>query len=325
MVSIVRRASTSQLSNLRPFDPGRDLAPAADLIELCFAQTLDQDGQQYLQRMRQAARDPVLLRWTGLSAGWAGVPMEGYVWEEDGRLAGNLSLIPYSLHGRRCYMIANVAVHPDYRRRGIGRALTAKAIEHSRQRAAPQVWLQVREENEAAISLYLSLGFLERARRTTWHSQNDYLRNPPPDDLIFGPRRARHWPAQQAWLSQNYPAELTWHLSLKIDALRPGLWGSLYRGFNDLYVQQWVVQRGTQALALVAWLSSASAANTLWLAAPPDSDELAITHLLLFARQQAPTHRLLALDYPARQSAGAIHQAGFVEHQTLMWMVKRLQ
>ena len=48
--------------------------------------------------------------------------------------------------------------------RGIGRALLAAALAHPRLAAAPRVFLQVWEENAAAVSLYESAGFRAAGR-----------------------------------------------------------------------------------------------------------------------------------------------------------------
>src|SRR3972149_2661349 len=107
-------------SQLRPFDLRRDLLPVADLVELCFAESLDADGRLYIRQMRQAAAGP------GMALGSA-TSMSGFVWVEEGSLVGNLSLIPHHYGRRRLYLIANVAVHPDHRRHGIARTLTQAA------------------------------------------------------------------------------------------------------------------------------------------------------------------------------------------------------
>ena len=60
-----------------------------------------------------------------------------------------------------------VAIRGDARRRGHGRALMQAAIERARERGAERVLLEVRADNEAAISLYRALGFrlLDTRRR----------------------------------------------------------------------------------------------------------------------------------------------------------------
>ena len=158
----------SSEKNLRPFDVRRDSSAVADLVELCFADTLDADGRRYLHHMRTTGNTAGILRWTRLTTGLSGTPLAGYVWEQDGEIVGNASLIPYFVRGKRTYLIANVAVHPDFRRRGIARKLTRRLVKGLRAREAIQVWLHVRHDNIAAFDLYRSEGFIERTRRTTW-------------------------------------------------------------------------------------------------------------------------------------------------------------
>lgn len=64
--------------------------------------------------------------------------------------------------------IANVAVFPAYRRRGIGRAL----VEAAKAQAAgmSRLTLEVRASNEAAIALYRSLGFVEDGVRPRFYA-----------------------------------------------------------------------------------------------------------------------------------------------------------
>jgi len=167
-MSAITRPINATPSQLRSFDVRKDLNAVANLVETCFADTLDEDGRRYVNQMHSAARNPGYLRWAMAVAENAPMPFKGYVWEENGYLAGNLSLIPYRYQGKRCYLIANVAVDPAYRRKGIARSLTITAIDHARERGIDEIWLHVRSENAAAMNLYQSLGFIQRAKRITW-------------------------------------------------------------------------------------------------------------------------------------------------------------
>lgn len=310
-------------SSLRPFDPRRDLEPVADLVELCFADTLDPDGREYLGRMRAAANNPSYLSWAA-TAEWSNPAMSGYIWQRDGRIVGNVSLIPYFVHGQRFFLIANVAVHPDYRRQGIARLLTEQAIAHARQRSAPATWLHVREDNQAAVELYLSLGFVERARRTTWFSAAEFSQPELPPGLRFTSPPGSAWEEQRSWLAQEYPAELSWHMPFRMNLLRPGLVGEFIRFLYNATIYQWALVSPNRLLGTVAWQTTAGYANALWLAVPPFSDEHLIHALLVHARQHIPSARPLMLDYPARKYADGIQRAGFTAHQTLIWMELKL-
>ena len=116
-------------AHLRPFDIRSDLSAVADLVELCFKDSLDADGRLYIRQMRRTAKSGHLLNLAAAAGGSSNTPPGGYVWVEADRLVGNLSLIPVFSQGVTRYLIANVAVHPDFRRKGIARALTQAALE----------------------------------------------------------------------------------------------------------------------------------------------------------------------------------------------------
>ena len=59
-----------------------------------------------------------------------------------------------------------VAVAPDRRRQGLGRAMMEAAEAWLRERGAPKIQLMVREDNAAALGFYESLG-LERQKVVT--------------------------------------------------------------------------------------------------------------------------------------------------------------
>ena len=73
----------------------------------------------------------------------------------------------------------NLAVDPDYRRKGLGKELILSLIEALRQRGSRCLTLEVRDSNAPARALYEGLGFQEIGRR------KNYYRNPKEDALIY--------------------------------------------------------------------------------------------------------------------------------------------
>jgi ribosomal protein S18 acetylase RimI-like enzyme len=322
MASIPISARADPHPNMRPLNILRDLPAVADLIELCFSDTMDRDGQRYVQDMRRAGRDDSFLRWATRMAESTSLPLTGYVWEIDGRLIGNASLVPFRHKGARLYLIANVAVHPDYRRRGIARDLTQRSIKHATERKAASIWLHVRDDNPAAIRLYSELGFIERARRTTWQAQGGLSEEARSRDIAVIGRLAQHWLQQQMWLQRAYPESLAWYRAWNFSNLRPGILNWLYTALMDLRVRQWsAVRDPEQSLeAVLAWVPSGTDPSGLWLAAPPAPRAEAITSLLLRARKALALHPHVSLDYPGGESEQAIRAAGFDPIRTLIWM-----
>ena len=66
--------------------------------------------------------------------------------------------------------ITNVAVDPEYRRQGIGRALMLHMMKTALSYNASAMTLEVREHNEAAKSLYFQLGFEKAGVRKGYYS-----------------------------------------------------------------------------------------------------------------------------------------------------------
>jgi len=306
-------------SHLRLFNSSRDMKAAVELVDLCFSGTLDPDGQSYLRQLRQSANSP-FTDWSLFSEPTS-LPNAGYVWEEDHRLVGYVSLIPFYNQFQRCYLIANVSVHPDYRNRGIGRALTGKGLDYARERNARATWLQVRDDNPAAVHIYQTVGFIERARRTTWACERQQGQiTLPRANFFLGPRRNRHWPTQRAWLDQIYPSELAWHLPLDRRTLETGWKADLYRLFTLNYPRQWAAEQNGNLLAALSHQQTDGYADNIWLAIPPDFNELAVRVLLQIARRELGRSRPLTLNIPAGLAAQAIQDAGFHALQTLLWM-----
>jgi ribosomal protein S18 acetylase RimI-like enzyme len=309
----------SQIPQLRPLNILRDLPGVADLVEKCFADTIDSEGRRYLQQMRRAGQDNAFMRWASNAVESVSMPLSGYVWEQNGEIIGNVSLIPYRQKKKRIYLIANVAVRPDQRRNGIGRALTARAMQHARDRHAHATWLHVRSDNPGAIALYSSLGFQELARRTTWQAKPERAISAEPAMIITG-RARKDWLQQEKWLEYDYPELMMWYQPMPWQSLRPGLGPALYRFIMEYDVRHWVARKDGASSAILSWQAMPDQHDRLWAAVPPEKDGSALTALLLHARRNLTWRQNLTLDYPAGEYDHAIETAGFHALRTLLWM-----
>lgn len=95
--------------------------------------------------------------------------------EEDGKLigyVGSQSVAPEA-------DVMNLAVAPEWRNKGIGRALMTALIAQLHSRGITALFLEVRVGNTPAQNLYRSLGFVEAGRRPK------YYVNPTEDALIL--------------------------------------------------------------------------------------------------------------------------------------------
>ena len=75
--------------------------------------------------------------------------------------------------------IMNVAVHPDFRRKGIAETLINRLVADLKERGIHALLLEVRVSNAPAIALYEKLGFSQVGRR------KNYYHNPKEDALIL--------------------------------------------------------------------------------------------------------------------------------------------
>ena len=65
--------------------------------------------------------------------------------------------------------LENLAVAPEFRRRGLGRRLTGELLRQARAQAAASIFLEVRESNVAARQLYEDSGFCATGRRSGYY------------------------------------------------------------------------------------------------------------------------------------------------------------
>jgi len=98
------------------------------------------------------------------------------------KISKNDQLLGYLIAFRqsRELLIANIAVHEDYRGIGLGSWLLTECMERAREEGITYAVLDVRESNKVAQSLYRKLGFRVFGRRA------GYYHNPREDALVMG-------------------------------------------------------------------------------------------------------------------------------------------
>lgn len=91
-----------------------------------------------------------------------------FVAEAEQRIVGMIVswLIVDEMH------IATIAVHPDFRRRGIGARILTEALQDARAAGARRAFLEVRAGNEAAQAMYRNFGFAVMGRRLRYYKDN---------------------------------------------------------------------------------------------------------------------------------------------------------
>lgn len=69
--------------------------------------------------------------------------------------------------------ILTIAVAASWRKRGIGRAILADAFRQAAEAGARAMFLEVGEDNEAALALYRHLGFVKVGERPGYYRRSD--------------------------------------------------------------------------------------------------------------------------------------------------------
>ncbi len=260
----------TSVEGLRPVNLGTDLGPLADLMELVFANSMDQGGRAAVREMRTLGQLGVSFL-AGMNELTLGINM-GYVWIADGRLVGNVSIYPARAFKRRTWIVANVGVHPDYRRQGIALALMQASMDLIRQRGGEQAVLQVDVDNAGAQALYTGLGFINERSWILWR-RSTAMRPPPPNEtsLHIAHRRAGEWQAEYALAERLRPQSkggLGWQRPLDTHQFRKPILEQLTDWLNMRSVERLVIRSEDESQVLACHVDRARFPRQQY---PPDS------------------------------------------------------
>jgi len=95
--------------------------------------------------------------------------VEALAWEEDGRIVGFAS-VRLGLE-KNIGLVHYVAVHEDYRRQGIARALVSAALDVMREAGMKLARVETGFTNAAGLELYPGMGFKEVFRQAYYAMQ----------------------------------------------------------------------------------------------------------------------------------------------------------
>ena len=237
MVITVADSRTSD--GLRPIDMSRDVPQIIDLLKLVFGEALELDDQQLLGDDVGAQFSSLFYRLNPATSRLA----NGFVWLAEGRIVGNVTLLPTKAWDR--FLVANVAVHPNYRRQGIARAMMHAVTSAVKTRGGRAILLQVVKDNDSAIDLYRSLGYVGLGHMSSWYCSTSRLRrlDPPGSDpaIDIRPLPGRRWREAYELDTTCVPPDLNWPEPLRPDAYRQTLWQRLSDVLNSRLFETWAV------------------------------------------------------------------------------------
>lgn len=326
MATATLKAGATAGSGLRPIDFSRDLGQVADLIELCFSHELARHGRGAVSEMRMMARLGPLAGALHRTMQWQGSSMwsDGFVWLDDGKLVGNISL-QRSDTRPDVWLVANVAVHPDFRRRGLARQLTAAGLDFARQRGGRRAQLQVDGANYGAHDLYYGLGFVLDSSRTTWErARASNVPNAlPVEGVELRPLREGEWRAAYHLLEQVLPEGLEWTRPLRERDYRPSLWLSIDNALQGRKEENWGAfdLHSGALLGFVRMLTMYGSLTRFSVVLDPRWRATLFEPLLVRAlRRLGRVPWGVRLDYPTFEQTEVLERYGFRTIRTLLWM-----
>ncbi|NWG16377.1 MAG: GNAT family N-acetyltransferase [Chloroflexi bacterium] len=318
-------------NGLRPVNLRTDLGALADLLEIAFASSIDGGGRSAIREMRYLSRMSVGLNVLQNISELAQGMSLGYVWVQDSRIIGNVSVYPANAPGdlAKAWIIANVAVHPDYQRRGIALRLMQASQDMIRRQGGSKAILQVDADNHGAQALYRRLGFIEERAWITWRRSPGITRPPQmPAAPYITRRRGNEWQAEYRLAERVFPIErggLGWLRPLHVGLFRHTLAQRLSDWLNLRSLERLIIRAENPAELLAAlWIESGflSGSSQLTLIVHPDYAGVYDEALLNTAVRRFGASLPLMLEHPAdHTTTGAIlRRYGFLPRREVLHM-----
>jgi ribosomal protein S18 acetylase RimI-like enzyme len=302
----------------------RDIPQITELVELCFAEVLDYPSRRMLRDVRAVAQlgDAA---WS-LSRLLGAVRPEEWllatVWQADGRIVGNVTLTRRAPEPH-AWLISNVAVHPDFRRRGIARGMVEHALGEIRSQGGRHAYLQVDAANSSALRIYDEVGFVEIARRTLWlRAQGEGKPAPSgtnPDSGRVSERKSSEWMEEFAFWREISPAGPAWNSPLTEAAFRPSWWRRAERFLEGDTEKHFLARSDAQVDAALAAYSRHSGWEGMLIQRQGTSGKVEAGLLDAAWKTFSPARSVLLETMP-EASADFLVELGFRKRRTFIWM-----
>ncbi len=319
-------------TGIRPFDISRDLRAVAELISVAFASELDGRGSAALREMRTMSHFGGLLGVLNRSTGEFNDLLHGYVWVEQGHVIGNITVQRADKYATR-WQIANVAVAPGFRGRGISRRLMEVAIDHATRAGGLWAVLQVYEGNTVARALYDSLDFEQVGGTMDLYAPKaprieQYTRHP-----LIKRFTASDWQPLYELVNHQLGAQAQWWRTIKRTDFQPAIEERFAEWFWHVAGRNTVFRRAIQdsprfeaALTLDARNWQGEHALQLWVR--PEHYGLydrALIDWALWRLQDFPRWPIrTSINIEHDRAIDYLRRSGFEPQRTLLTLRKRL-
>lgn len=332
-MSAAGRLPNCRENGIRPFDIGRDLRPVAELISKAFAHELDHRGTAALREMRLMGYMSGVIRMLNRSTGEFNDVFSGFVWVEDGKVVGNITVQRADSHGSR-WQIANVAVEPAYRGQGIARQLMQSALDHIYRAHGQWAVLQVYDDNAVARNLYEKIGFenmggvtemcIDRAPSV---EESEPITNLHP----FGPGQ---WQLLYELANNQFQTQSQWWRAVRRDDFQLSFEQQLGEWFwrlvgRDVVVRQAIRVSHKFEAALVMNLRRWRGTHEVRLWARPEQYgryEAVLAHWVMAQLQEYPRWPVsVRLSTEHTAAIQAFHLYGFAQQHALLTMRRKIE
>ena len=312
----------------RPINLNTDIPQILKLLEICFGTQVGFEGQHFYTGSGGAMQQPAFLWRLNPAAQKLSL---GFVWEENGRIVGNVTVLTTQIPGR--YLVVNVAVHPDQRRRGIARQLMHNVHQMVHDRNGSEIMLQVVKSNEAAVNLYKTLQYTSLGSMTSWYAPISRLRQPlPAQDNNQEPSirelRRQEWREAYHLDLSVLPPDLHWPEPPEPNMYKSGFWRKTVDFFNGRSMENWVATQNKQLTGLATILSEWGRTHVAGIRVHPEWQGQLERPLLakLIRRLYYLPRRNVRIDHPDNDTytGELLREANFQPKRTLTHMRLKL-